>query len=122
MHAKNQLKDPLSLRGSEKRTAVRTVMGLPMIIVLRGTRHSALLCNLSPAGAMIETSAPLMIEDKVEFHCGSICTDGVVLWRGATTFGIEFAQPIEEGQMTGQVLRSEAVAQWRKARPAIRAD
>ena len=119
MRANIQLNDPAGLQGLKKHTAVRTVMGLPMFIVLRGTRHSALLCNLSHAGAKIDTSAPLMIEDMVEFHCGSIWADGVVLWRGSTTFGIEFARPIDEKQLIEQVARSAAIAQWRKARPSI---
>lgn len=98
---------------------MRNLIGLPMFIVLRGTRHSALLCNLAPAGAMIETCASVMIEDMVEFRCGSICSDGVVRSRGVTTVGIEFARPINEKQLIEQLARSAAIAQWRKARSGI---
>lgn len=120
MHAKIQSNARLSPLELEKRSAVRAIMGLPMLIVFHGKRHGTLLCNLSPEGAKIETSAPLMIKDKVEFLCGSICADGVVLWCRSTTFGIKFARQIDGKQLVEQVLRSEAIARWRKASSATR--
>lgn len=89
---------------------------MPILIALGWTRYSATLHNLSMTGAMIETSAPLMIANVIEFQCGSICASASVLWRGGTMFGIKFGQRITDPQLSEQVLRSKALARRRQHR------
>lgn len=104
------------LRGFEQRIEDRAAIALPIRIGVGGTRHSALLRNLSSAGAMIDTSGPLAVRGKIEFHCGTICTCGTVLWQRGSTFGIEFSRPIGGLQISEQISRSAAVAGRRDGR------
>src|SRR5687768_17954275 len=78
-HPDNRSCDTLGLQEREQRAGVRAEIALPILITLGGVRYSALLHNLSTAGAMIETMAPLAIRSRIEFHCGSISTTGFVL-------------------------------------------
>lgn len=108
--------DSLSRQSFERRADTRMATALPILIEVNTVRYNALLCNLSNAGAKIDTSAPIMIRSKIEMHCGSICTNGTVLWRTKNTFGIRFSHPITDQQLSEQVSRSEAAASLR-ARP-----
>lgn len=85
-------------------------MKLPILIVMGGTRHTAVIRNLSSTGALIRTTAPLNVNMEIEFECGSICTGGVVVWQLQGNFGIKFDQATCEKQLNDQVLRSNAVA------------
>lgn len=106
----------LSQQFFEQRTETRMVVALPILIEANTVRYSALLCNLSNAGAKIDTSAPITVQNKIQIHCGSICTEGTVLWRTVGTFGIRFTHPITDHQLSEQISRSEGAASWR-ARP-----
>ncbi len=116
MHATIRSGDQLDRQGLEQRSQARSEVALPILIALDWTRYSALLHNLSRNGAMIETTAPLLMHNKIEFHCGSICTSGSVLWQGESTFGIKFSHRISDRQLSEQVLRSEALAGRRLSR------
>lgn len=116
MHVTLSLNDSLSHKNFEKRTETRVAVALPILIALGRARHSALLHNLSNAGAMIETSAMLMVQDLIEFHCGSIVDDSTVLWRGGCSFGIRFRVPITDQKVNEQIARSNAVKNWRAGR------
>ena len=102
----------------DHRVTPRVTISLPIFIVVGGTRHNALLRNLSPRGAMIVTSAPLLLGMKIEFHCGAICTSGNVVWQRRTGSGIMFDQAICERQLSQQVSRSNAVASRCTSSPA----
>lgn len=103
----------LSEQFFEQRTGTRMFVALPILIEANTVRYSALLCNLSNAGAKIDTSAPIVIQDKIRMHCGSICSEGTVLWRTKSTFGIRFSHPINNQQLSDQVARSKGAASWR---------
>ena len=45
------------------------------LLVWDGAWHNALLGNLSRAGAKIKTVLPLILGDRLQLHCGSICID-----------------------------------------------
>ena len=117
MHATIQLDGPLSPRTFELRSTPRNAMRLPILIVIGGTRYTAVIRNLSYAGALIRTSAPLNVHMKIEFQCGSICAGGAVIWQRQGNFGIKFDQAICEKQMSEQVSRSCAVADWSNGYP-----
>jgi hypothetical protein len=102
---------------SEQRATPRSAIALPILIVLGGKRYSATLRNLSSAGAMIVTSAPLTIRSRIEFQCGTICSRGIVLWQRQSDFGIKFRTPICERQLSEQISRSAAVARRRALGP-----
>ena len=112
MHATIQLDGPLSSRTFELRSTPRNAMRLPILIVMGGTRYTAVIRNLSYTGALIRTSAPLNVHMKIEFQCGSICAGGAVVWQLQGNFGIKFDQAICARQLSEQVLRSNAVADW----------
>jgi hypothetical protein len=97
----------------------RITTSLPIFIVVGGTRHNALLRNLSSRGAMIVTSAPMVLDMKIEFHCGSICASGNVVWQRRAGSGIRFDQTLCEQQLNEQVSRSNAVASRSKDHPLV---
>lgn len=111
-----RLNDSLSRQSFEQRINTRVDIGLPILISVGGTRYSALLRNLSNAGAMIETSAPLKLQGKIEFHCGSIFADSTVLWQEGSCSGIKFSHPVTDCQLSEQIARSVAVKSWREGR------
>lgn len=110
LHATIRLDGPLSPQTFELRSTPREAIRLPILIVIGGTRYTAVIRNLSYTGALIRTSAPLDVHMKIEFQCGSICAGGVVIWQRQVDFGIKFDQAICEIQLSDQVLRSHAVA------------
>ena len=114
MHATFYMNDPLSRQSFERRAAERVKIALPILIAIGWTRYSALVHDLSSEGAMIETTAPLAVDTKIEIQCGSIRTDGVMLWHGGNKFGIKFCEPVSGPQVDEQIARSDAVAGWRK--------
>ena len=114
MHAVIRLDGAPGHLASEQRASPRLVIALPILIVLGGKQYSATLRNLSSAGAMIETSAPLITLSRIEFKCGTICSRGIVLWQRQSAFGIRFRKPIYEQQLNEQISRSGAVASRRK--------
>jgi len=118
MQATLYLNDPLSRQSFERRASERVKIALPILISIGWTRYSALVHDLSSEGAMIETTAPLAVETIIEIQCGSIRTDGVVLWHGGNKFGIRFCGAITDRQVDEQAARSDAVASWRKSRAA----
>ena len=118
MHATIRLADSLAPRTFDHRATPRQAIALPILITVSGTRYNALIRNLSNAGAMIATSAPLSAQTKIEFQCGSICAGGAVIWQRQSEFGIRFDQPISERQLSEQVLRSDAASSRRKV-PAL---
>lgn len=121
MQATFRSSDAPCLKGVEQRAGTRAEVALPILIVLGRTRYSALLHNISVTGAMVETTAPLVIHSKIEFHCGSICTTGYVLRQAGSVFGIKFSQPISDRQLSEQVSRSEGVTNRRESRALARA-
>lgn len=102
----------------DHRTAAREEIVLPVVIGVGTTRHNAVMRNLSAAGAMIMTSAPLDPNMKVELQCGTICTGGTVIWQRESDFGIRFDKPVSERQVDEQMSRSNAVVSWHKGRPS----
>ncbi len=120
MRATLFLNDPLGRKGSERRASERVEIALPILIVIGWTRYGALVHNLSSEGAMIETTAPLMVDSVIEIHCGSMRTDGVVLWHGGDKFGIKFCEQVTADQVNQQVVRSDAAASWREDQAARR--
>ena len=116
MHTAARLSDTDWEQGMDQRTGTRAGVALPILIDLGRTRHSALLHNISRNGAKIETGAPLLEHSQIEFHCGSICTTGFVLWQAGSVFGIKFSLPISDQQLSEQVSRSHAVANRREFR------
>ena len=121
MQATFRSSDTPCLKGIEQRAEARAEVALPILIDLGRTRYSALLHNISLTGAMIETTAPLAIHSKIEFHCGSIYTTGYVLRQAGSIFGIKFSGPISDRQLSEQVSRSEGVTNRRENRANIRA-
>lgn len=117
MHATIRLEKLLGPQNFEHRAAPREALVLPIVISVAGTRYNALMRNLSIAGAMIVTSAPLFPLMKVEFQCGTICANGIVMWQRQTEFGIRFDSRICERQLDEQVSRSNAVDSWRNGHP-----
>lgn len=111
------LLDELSPRRFDHRAMPREAVTLPILIVVDGKRHNALIRNLSSAGAMIVATAALSRQMKIEFQCGTICADGTVIWQRDDLFGIKFDQPISERQLSEQVFRSDGVSGWRNGRP-----
>ena len=109
MRAANYLDGTDSLV-SEQRAKLRWPIELPISIMLGGKRYSASLRDLSSAGAMIRTSAPLAPRGRIELQCGTICSFGTVLWQRQNDFGIKFRQLICERQLTEQILRAAAIA------------
>ena len=117
MHATIRLENLLSSQSFDLRAAPREAIILPILIMVGGTRHTALMRNLSTAGAMIVTSAPLIPLMKVEFQCGSICANCTVIWQRQREFGIRFYNRICVRQLNEQLSRSNAMVSWRKGRP-----
>ena len=113
MHATICLDTSLESRGIDHRAGRRTTVSLPIFIFLDGTRYNAVLHNLSTGGASIVTSAPLALHMKIVFHCGAICSPGIVVWQRRMRSGIRFANRLCQLQLNEQVLRSAAVADWR---------
>jgi len=108
------LNDPLNRLGFERRALARVKISLPILIAIGWTRYSALVHDLSSEGAMIETTAPLVINTTIRIHCGSVRTEGVVLWHGGDKFGIKFCEQVASRQIDEQVVASDAVATRRK--------
>jgi hypothetical protein len=121
MQATFRSSDTPCLKVIEQRAGARAAVALPILIDLGRTRYSALLHDLSITGAKIETTAPLVIHSKIEFHCGSICTTGYVLRQAGSIFGIHFSGPISDRQLNEQVSRSDGVANRRENRAIPRA-
>jgi len=116
MQATVQLDNSIWASTFDRRTVSRSSLVLPILVIVDGVRRSALLRNLSSAGAMIATSAPLSLLTTIEFQCGSVRTAATVLWQRGSDFGIEFSQPISERELRQLIGRSIAVADWRKGR------
>ncbi len=114
MHATLYLNDPRSRQSFERRAEERMKIALPILISIGWTRYSALVHDLSSEGAMIETTAPLLVDTRIDIHCGSIRTQGVVLWQGGDKYGIKFSGVVTNRQVDEQVVRSDAAARWRK--------
>ena len=110
MYAANHSSEIVGGQGRDQRSQPRSEVALPILIALGWTRYCATLHDLSTTGAMIETTAPLVIANVIEFHCGSICASATVMWQGGSTFGIKFGQRITDPQLSEQVLRSKALA------------
>jgi hypothetical protein len=85
-------------------------LSLPIFIILNGKRHNALLSDLSTGGAMILTSADLILGMNIELHCGTICAPGTVAWQRRTGSGIKFDRQICQRRLEEGVLQSQAVA------------
>ena len=89
---------------------------LPIFIVLNGKPHHAILRNLSTSCAVIITSASLVLDMEIEFHCGAMCALGSVVWQRRSGSCIKFNEPICELQLAKDVSRSNAVASPRNDR------
>lgn len=105
MRATIRLDGSLDSRAFDHRDSPRMTISLPIFIVLDGTRHNAILRNLSTGGAMIVTSAPLVLHMKMEFHCGLICASGTVVWQRRIGSGIRFENRLCELKLKEQVSR-----------------
>lgn len=116
MRATIRLENLLSTQTFDHRATPREAIVLPIVIVVGGTRHNALMCNLSTAGAMIATSAHLTPRMRIEFQCGTICANGTVVWQRHKDFGIRFDNHICERQLNEQLSRSNAVVSWQRGR------
>jgi len=116
----NQACKTIARRDFDQRSAPRTPFALPILIQHDGNRYGALLRDLSRAGAMIESLAPLFVSMRLELQCGTICASAIVMWQRGSAYGIKFRQPICDRQMEDQISRLEAVAKRREYRnPAL---
>lgn len=112
----NQVGKAIARRDCEQRSAPRTPLALPILIKFDRNRYSALLCDLSCAGAKIESLAPLLVSMRLELQCGTICANAMVMWQRGSAYGIKFSQPICDRQLADQVSRLKAVVKRRKHR------
>ena len=110
MYATIGLDQPPDLRILKPRAAPRLRLSLPIFITINGKRHNALLCDLSSGGAMILTSADLILGMNIEFHCGTICAPGTVVWQRRSGSGIKFNTQICHWRLEEAVLQSQAAA------------
>lgn len=120
MHSATRLNGVPDHLDLDQRASPRLAIALPILIVLGGKQYSAALRDLSNAGAMIMTSAPLLSYSRIEFQCGTICSRGIVLWQRHSDFGIKFRQPICERQLSEQISRSAAVANRQALKQSLR--
>lgn len=94
----------------DKRTTPRIALALPVLIETWEGQHRARVHNISRGGALVEAPVPVRTGSQVQFHCGTIETQGTVVWQDSSCFGISFRLPIDDARIAQQVARSQAVA------------
>lgn len=102
-----------------QRARRRASVSLPVLVETPTGKYSAHIRDLSPGGAMVETSGPLKYGMIVTLNCGAIQAEGAVAWADSGRFGIEFHTPVDEAEVARQVIRSEAAALRRKERLSL---
>lgn len=97
----------------EKREHVRSCVGLPAVIRVGDKDYSARIANIAVEGAMIESSATLHLGMSLSLRCGSIATDGVVVWTSDGQTGVNFTYPLSDRELAEQLSRTAAIASRR---------
>lgn len=97
----------------EQREHIRSLVGLPAVVRIRDTDHSARIVNIAPGGAMIETSAILDVGLPVTLRCGSIVADAIVMWSEGFRTGVNFAVSLSDRDLAEQVARTVAISSRR---------
>lgn len=100
----------------EQRATPRLAVAIPAAINVGAQDFGARILNLATGGAMVETSAPVLLNSALTLRCGTIVAGAVVAWRNAERIGIRFHDPLTEAQVHEQVSRSTALASRRLRR------
>ena len=105
----------MSMRGlarrasPERRAAARLPVTVPATLQVGEQRSAARLANIECAGAMLETSAPVLVGASAPFHCGTVSADATFVWTRTGRIGIRFVIPLAEAEVAVQLQRSRAV-------------
>jgi hypothetical protein len=82
-------------------------VALPGVIETFDGLRQVKVCNLSAAGAMIETHRPPVVGKELVLKCFGIDALGVVVWSERNQCGVEFYDPIDEEEVVRQRQLSE---------------
>lgn len=106
-------------KGGGRRRANRTPALLPALVTTIARSHSAVLINVSATGARIRGSDLPDVGSDLVLKVDSVEAFGTVQWVRQNLCGVEFEQPLLEGQV--DLLRAEgSVAMLTKLSPEER--
>ena len=88
------------------RRAQRIPVAVPGDLFSLEGERTALVLNLSVAGAMVEMPLPPRTGAQVILHCGAIEVEGEVVWRQPQLCGIRFSFPVDEAEVDCEALWS----------------
>jgi hypothetical protein len=103
----------------ERREGDRSDLALPVIISGGGKDYRARLINITPMGAMLEVSAPVIEGTSLFLRCGSIDAHAVVVWINGLRTGIKFSAPLNELQIAECLSRAAAAAAHKSRRCVV---
>jgi hypothetical protein len=93
----------------QRRSISRDSVALPVLVHAQGKHHVAQLLNLSPAGAMLRTDAPIAVGVPVLLDCGAVVRPAIVKWHEGNFVGLRFEIDLDRHDLDGQVNRSSAL-------------
>lgn len=105
----------------DQRRYPRFPVALPATVRTTGAHASALIHDISVAGAMIETRLALAPGAKLSLRCGTIDVAAKVSWRKNGRIGLAFPLPLTERDVAEQMGRSHAIAARRTNQKALAA-
>ena len=103
----------------EQRNWERFPVLVPAAIDVGGRLFTARALNISCAGVMVETAAPLLPGTSITFRSGAIECEAAVVWADNGRAGAKFSTAQPDPHVDQQVVRTAAIKAWRcKHRPA----
>lgn len=101
-------------RADERRVERRIPIGIPALASVENRRHPISVLDITTTGVMIAVRLELAKGQRLQIHCGSICTDAFVIWRRGPEAGLKFKRPLSQSQVQEQVSRSTAIRSRRR--------
>lgn len=100
-------------RAAEGRHADRRELRLQTGSVAEGGIAEVMIHNLSATGALIQSSAALVVGDRIEIelpHTGNRTAQ--IVWSDDGLYGCRFDEPLSKGAISAALLRSPSTPAW----------
>ena len=101
----------------DQRAQPRFMVALKALMFFGGTKYPVNIVNIAADGAMIESSAALLLGAQMVVTCGTINVAArVIRLCSSRQFGIRFARSLSASKLEEQISRSFAISSRREKR------
>jgi hypothetical protein len=87
----------------DQRLSTRTVLCSPAHVCTFDGCHAAIILNVSPDGAKVQTTAPLKTNAQLVLSYDALERPAVVKWRRGSCYGLRFTTGPDAGQISNQL-------------------